>query len=35
MTMYADPALVFLIGMVFGVLGGFALAGLMKGGKDE
>lgn len=33
--MYADPAWVFLIGMVFGVVGGFALAGLMKGGKDE
>lgn len=35
MSLYANPSWVFLIGVFFGVAGGFVLAGFLKGGRDE
>lgn len=35
MMLYASVGVVFGVGFIFGALGGFMVAGLMKGGKDE
>lgn len=35
MMLYASTGTVFLVGFAFGIFGGFLLAGLVKGGRDE